>query len=380
MKLTARSVTLIVVAAVCLAVAFAAGVPALLYVVGLCAGLVGVAVIVALASRPELTAGRSVSPAVAEPEQPVTVTIDLAVRSAVPIAAGAWRDRLSPGLVGTARGDLPAVRGASRVSLTYEVTGRRRGRHLLGPLSVVAGDAFGLTARAVRVEGKLPFIVLPRRADLSDAAGHTDADDGVSRARRSSGLGQDDVIARPYLPGDAMKRWHWKATAHRGEAMVRQEETERRPSVTVLVDADPRTHDPSGFEWCVTAAASILAHHVERGFDVALASSGLAVTVPAGQASLDAMVALALLEPSSVRPAAMTRDVVTYVLAGRLGPDAAARLVAEVASRHTVIFVSAGTGPEALQCLAVAGWQIVVRHDHEDVAAVWARAGSVVSR
>ena len=44
-----------------------------------------------------------------------------------------------------------------------------------------------------------------------------------------------------YLPGDAMKRLHWKATAHRGQLMVRQEEQQINPRAGVFLDCEPRT-------------------------------------------------------------------------------------------------------------------------------------------
>ena len=89
-----------------------------------------------------------------------------------------------------------------------------------------------------------------------------DAGDGISADERS-GQGADNLIPRPYAPGDSMRRIHWRASAHRGEFMVRDEEQESTPTATVLLDltplhwpADAREGDDPGFESAVTACVS----------------------------------------------------------------------------------------------------------------------------
>ena len=107
-------------------------------------------------------------------------------------------------------------------------------------------------------------------------------------AHMTVGVGDDDVIARVYLPGDAMKRLHWKATAHRGELMVRQEEQQINPRAGVFLDCEPRTqgtardskrlweYSPT-FEWGIVAAASIVHHLARNGYVVAFKTSSPAI-------------------------------------------------------------------------------------------------------
>lgn len=378
MTITPRSVALIGFAAGCITVAFVAGVPGLLYPAGLAAGLVAIAAVAGLLTHPRLDAVRSVDPPVADPGEAVTVAVTVTLRSRFPVVAGTWRDRVGSGLTAAARGDLPPLRQGRSFTVRYEVVGRRRGGHDLGPLTVVVGDAFGLTSRLVRVPGHDRVVVLPSRTPLEEGAGLGPIDEGVSRALRSTGLGHDDVIARRYLPGDALKRWHWKATAHRGEPMVRQEEVESRPVVQVLLDTDPRTQDASGFEWGVSAAASIVTHHAERGFDVELVAGAADLVLESGHGLQDALVLLALVETSSVVPVLAHQDRTTFVVTGRLSAESAGRLAAAVGSRDVVVIASAFTD-DAQDACAAAGWRVVLRGPAEDVASVWTRAGAVVA-
>lgn len=376
MWLTRRSAALIAASVVSLALATVVGVPALLYVTGLCAGLVAVAVVLALLARPRLELTRTVTPAIVEPDEPVEVVLDVEIVSGVPVVAGHWRDRLPSSVRGAASGAVPVTEDPS-ARVEYEVTGRRRGSHELGPFSVSVGDAFGLVQRSLVSPDRDRFIVLPRRRPLDVRVGPAGAADGSARLHPTSGLGQDDVIARPYLPGDALKRWHWKATAHHGEPMVRQEESELRPSVLVVLDADTRVHDQAGFEWSVSAAASVVAHYGGRGFDVDLATGPQAVSLESGHGLQDALVVLALAEPDSTPLVIPARERTTFVMTGSLDSTAAARLLQAVPSRDTIAFVARGTSEEAHAALAAAGWHVVVRDANDDVDAAWAAAAGV---
>ncbi|MFS0886274.1 DUF58 domain-containing protein [Aeromicrobium sp. 179-A 4D2 NHS] len=372
MRLTRRSVALIAVSAASLALAVLGGIPALLPVACLCAGLVIAALLIVLLAGARLEARRSVHPSIVEPEEPVEVTLDVALRTALPVVATRWRDRLPTTLRGTAEGTVPPT-SRTGARLRYEVQGRRRGSHEVGPLTVVVGDAFGLAERTLSATGHDRFVVLPRRRPLDSRDGPGGGTDGTSRMHPTSGLGQDDVIARPYLPGDALKRWHWKATAHHGEPMVRQEESELRPTLLVVLDTEPRVHDQAGFEWSVSAAASIVSHYADRRYDVDLAAGSAAVSLDAGHGLREALVVLALVEPGTESVPLPARDRTTLVLTGRLDSSGAERLLQSVGSRDTVAFVARGTSDEATAALARAGWHVVVRDTSDDLADLWSR-------
>ena len=77
-----------------------------------------------------------------------------------------------------------------------------------------------------------PAIVdLPPLTDFAGEAGGT-----LHTTTNQLGQGADNLVARPYVPGDSMRRIHWRATAHRDELMVRQEEQESTPEASVVLD------------------------------------------------------------------------------------------------------------------------------------------------
>lgn len=379
MWLTGRAVGLLAVGAVSFLVAAMAGIPALLYISGLCVGLVGAAVLLSLLARPRLEVTRIVEPSIVEPEELAEVVMSMTVKSSVPVVARTWRDRLPSTLFGASADTVPPT-GDGHARLSYHVKGRRRGSHEIGPVTVVVGDAFGLVERSLSDEQIHRLIVLPRRRPLEPRVGPAGAIGGTTRMRRTSGLGQDDVIARQYLPGDALKRWHWKATAHHGEPMVRQEESELRPRVLVYLDPDPRVHDQAGFEWSVSAAASVITHYGDRGYDVDLVSGAVSMSLDAGHGLQDALVTLALLELNVEEEIGRPPECTAFIMTGRLDEAAARRLVSTIPSRDAVAFVAWGTSDAANEVLVRAGWHAVVRDDAADVTVAWSEAtGAPVS-
>jgi uncharacterized protein (DUF58 family) len=66
---------------------------------------------------------------------------------------------------------------------------------------------------------------------------------------------------REYVPGDDVRRIHWKATArqaHTGTLIVRQDVDVAKPSTTVLVDIRPDRYSAESFELALDAAASAI--------------------------------------------------------------------------------------------------------------------------
>ena len=74
-------------------------------------------------------------------------------------------------------------------------------------------------------------IDLPPLTNFAGEAGGT-----LHTTTNQLGQGADNLVARPYVPGDSMRRIHWRATAHRDELMVRQEEQESTPEASVVID------------------------------------------------------------------------------------------------------------------------------------------------
>lgn len=284
-----------------------------------------------------------------------------------------WVDRLPAGFTGGATGE--GVRGG------YRVRAGRRGAHTLGPLDVVRSDPFGLVRRTVRGEDRTPIVVLPRIIDIGQglASGMEAAGDEFE-ASRASGVGEDDVIARPYVSGDELKRLHWKATARRGELMVRQEEQREHPRMLVVLDNEATAHGtesrPEGWtssasmEWCVTIAASCVHHLTRDGYDVELLALGHTVmSTPAvahgGRTDLPTQFLLAEIDPVADidrRSLARAQGSAAIVLTGKLDEVAARALVANIDALHVTVHMESSRR-EALEILKIAGWTVVERRN-----------------
>ncbi|MFG6403673.1 DUF58 domain-containing protein [Microbacterium sp. P04] len=281
--LTARGTGALVLAVACFVVAHAAGLVELVYFGVLLVGALLAGFVSLWLTRRIDAVTRSLTPDVATVDRESIVTVRVALRSALPAAASTWTDAVSAGLDGVGRGVFPALgsglRGEERtIDLRYGVIGRTRGIHALGPFALTATDPFGLARRRVRRGGKTPVTVAPAVLELTSVpATAGEAGGMLQTVTAQPGQGADNLVARPYAPGDSMRRIHWRATAHRDTLMVRQEEQEASPGATVVLDrgaarwgADATRApglDPD-FETAVSIAVSAAARLVRDGYAV----------------------------------------------------------------------------------------------------------------
>ena len=401
LALTRRGGWSLVVAVICFLLAAVLSLPALLDATGLLVGLVVLGAAYVLVAVPRARVDRTFAPALLEPDLVAHATLRFVNLARLPLPASHWRDHLPVGLSGAATGHVPTLprtrRGRTGLVLGYDVRAQRRGRHLVGPLELEAVDPFGLVCRRHLLAGTSPVIVLPRRRELTPLGSLGLADDGSGRpAPQHAGNGADDVIARTYLPGDAVKRLNWKATAHRGELMVRQEERQVNPRAAVYLDCDPSTlgtardrvgeweHSPT-LEWGVVAAASVLTHLVGEGCIVSLRSSDRAIDrrVGDGHDTLsDAMLDLAVVEPGEYDIDAVEPPERSVVLiTGHLDVDRAEHWIRTLGHAGSVhAFVAAATRPEAMARLDATRWSIVTYRVQDDQAERWLAFDRVVSR
>jgi uncharacterized protein (DUF58 family) len=374
--------------------------PAMLYVTGLLLGLVILSAVFVFAGHSRVRIERSFVPQVVAPGTLSRATVRITNLSVLPCLEARWDDHLPHGISGESAGTLPALGGShsaeSRATFTYALQGLRRGRHEIGPLRVDVQDPFGLIYRRHSFGATEPLTVLPRRVDLAPISARGASDDGATLpAPQNVGLGDDDIIARSYLPGDALKRIHWKATAHRAELMVRQEEQQITPRASVVLDTEPVSQGTArdrkdaweyspAFEWCVVATASITSHLARAGYVVSLQSSGRSVdrVVADGHDTLeDAMVDLAVVEPEPAdHPGRFEADRAAFVVLGRLSAARAQHWVSALATSRTILaFVARGTQAEALDILDAARWKVVSYAPGDDVAEMWTHFDGVTA-
>ncbi|HEX5631675.1 MAG TPA: DUF58 domain-containing protein, partial [Gemmatimonadales bacterium] len=286
--LTARGTGALVLAVACFVIANEVGIAELMYFGFLLLAVLAASIASLYLTRRSDTATRALTPDVATVGRDALVTVRVGVRTALPTPPGTWRDTVPKGLTAAAHGVFPALgsglRGAERVvQLSYPVTGVRRGIHPLGPLQVTSTDPFGLARRTTIFGERTPVTVAPAVIDLpalSNFAG--EAGGTLHTTNNQLGQGADNLIARPYVPGDSMRRIHWRATAHRDELMVRQEEQESTPEATVVLDRGVLRFSPeamqapgadAGFEAAVSACVSVVHRLVHDGYAVEVIDS-----------------------------------------------------------------------------------------------------------
>lgn len=399
--LTVRGTGALILAVTCFVMANEFGITELMYF-----GILLLAVLLASIASLYLTrrsdvVTRSLTPDVATVGRESVVAVRVGVRTAVPTPPGTWHDGLPKGLRGRAEGIFPALgsglRGGERVvDLSYSVTGVKRGVHALGPLSVRSTDPFGLARRRTLFGERTSVTVAPALVDLpplTDFAGETGGT--LHTTTNQLGQGADNLVARPYTPGDPMRRIHWRATAHRDELMVRQEEQESTPEASVVLDrgvlrwAAEAMHAPGadpGFELAVSACVSAVARLVHDGYAVEVIDSDgtvLAERIDGGDmAEVEGLLShfatiTARRDDSLTRLPRLFAGVMTgpvILIAGRVDPSDADAIAA--VAHHSTLPMLLAVGPvgDALDRAADHGWRVASIDPDGDLAAAWGNA------
>jgi hypothetical protein len=263
-------------------------------------------------------------------------------------------------------------------------------------------DPFGLARRTMVFGRRTPVTVAPAVAELSPLVDYAGATGGTLHATTNHlGQGADNLVARPYAPGDSMRRIHWRATAHRDALMVRQEEQESTPEATVILDraalrwsidalqtpgADP------GFETGVSACVSAVSRLVRDGYAVEVIDSdgthlygaaGIAERIDGGDMTeVEAMLVqfatvTARRDDSLPRLPRLFAGVSTgpiVLVVGRLDP-ADADAIGPVAHHSTLpLVLAAAPVGDALDRAAHHGWNIGAIDPDADLGVAWANA------
>ncbi|MFJ4046512.1 DUF58 domain-containing protein [Microbacterium sp. NPDC089987] len=299
------------------------------------------------------------------------------------IPHGRWSDTLPEAVRGDAAGEYP---GETRL-LHYELEGVRRGTATLGPLLLRTVDPFGLAQRVQSFGETRMVTVVPQVHALAPLPTKVGAAGGAAQTRSTRlGQGADNLIPRPYLSGDSRRRIHWRATAHRGSLMVRQEEEEASPDAVVVLDraaarwARPGDGVDPAFEAAVSLCASAALCFVQDGYsvDVFDSAGSLLGALRGHEDDRDGlMVALA-----TVTPRGEPRDLRAIIggtppgplvlITGAIGADDAARL--STAGASAPMLIAAGARPEALVVAAGRGWHVAALHATADPADAWEAA------
>lgn len=188
------------------------------------------------AASVDLAARRTWPPLLAQGTQ---ATVEVRVSSADPVVVVA-REALHPGLaLAPLRRRLDVAPGNDGV-WRYSLIPRRRGSHVVGPLTVRVLGPWALawaqrdllTSETRRVYPRVRWD--SRVGRLLEMAHRHD----LGRAPvRLQGAGTEPYALRAYQAGDPPARIHWKATARQGRLVSREDAWERGGRLVILLDA-----------------------------------------------------------------------------------------------------------------------------------------------
>jgi uncharacterized protein (DUF58 family) len=143
---------------------------------------------------------------------------------------------------------------------------KRRGLYTLGPTRLRTGDPLGVYTLTIHDHHASTVLVTPPQLALSKlqiGAGGW----GGDQARRRGVLVREvsDAGIRDYLPGDSLKRIHWRASAHQDSLMVRQMEAAAAPDWWIVVDLEREAQWGTGQDSTLELSIVLAASLVSRG-------------------------------------------------------------------------------------------------------------------
>ncbi len=364
--LTGRGAGALVAAVCCVIAANVFGTRILLYIGLLLAALTLISLLAVRLPRRSGTVTRQISTDLLTVSETSRVTVRISLR-ALRVPHGLWHDILPAAVAGDSGGEYPPESG----QLTYPITGVRRGVWPLGPLMLRTVDPFGLAQREQAFGETRSITVVPEVFALAPLAVRVGAAGGTAHTSSTRlGQGSDNLSPRGYIPGDSMRRIHWRATAHRGQLMVRQEEEESSPDAVVVLDRSAGRWDAPGadadpaFETAVSLCASAAVHLASEGYSVdVIDSAGTLLGALRGhEDDRDGLlVALAM-----VAPRGEGRDLAALIggtppgplvfITGRLDEEDAARL--RPAGAAAPMLFSTELLPGAAEAATPHGWTV----------------------
>ncbi len=154
-----------------------------------------------------------------------------------------------------------------------------RGRYVLGPTTITAGDPFGIFQRQAVFPSSATVLVYPATIDLPGFRPLEGELPGSGQRRERVPYSTPMVTGiRDYQPGDPYNRIHWPNSARTGRLLVKEFEQDPVSDVWLVLDLDRNTHLGSGpgstEEDAVTIVASLAKHFLLQNRAVGLLTQG----------------------------------------------------------------------------------------------------------
>ncbi len=171
------------------------------------------------------------------------------------------------------------IRGRRSQNWHTQGTCNNRGLYTLGPVTLTAGDPFGIFKVTVDYEESVNMMVAPPVVSLPEIEIASGGRVGQGRSIVKS-LVQTVTSAgvREYAPGDSLRWLHWPTTARIGKPFVRIFDDEPASDWRILLDLDERVQVGEGSmsteEHGIILAASLVNRGLESGKPVGLVAQG----------------------------------------------------------------------------------------------------------
>lgn len=401
-----RGIGTVLVGILALFVAYGAGRREALVVAAAALLLVVTGLLITRIRRPRFEVVRLFSPPVVAAGSTVQVSLRIRNLAAGPSPHLVWNDAI-PWQEPSAPNELLPVGGGSTqrrvVTAGYELHPPRRGVYEIGPLVIEHEDPFGMARSTLALGDADRLIVVPAVVDLPTGGPNLADGEGTAQLvqRRVTG-NDDDLTTREYRSGDALRRVHWRASARRGELMVRQEEHRSHPDARIVLDTrlagypdvvidDSDVWHPSStsdaFEWTVRMLASLGVHLDAAGFSVGIEETAPAQIDQLGErwdgtrreGFLTSLAGVVLMDagPERLQRAAVV-DSAGPIFAVLGDPE---ELTVDWLIRHrragdAAIAFLVEPRPAIVQRLSGAGWLCISVHAWDDPAAAWKAAST----
>jgi uncharacterized protein (DUF58 family) len=255
-----RRLQLLLLCTILVITAFSTGWPFLFYLVYLGVLVIGGSYVLTRLGLADLEAGYAVNQLSGHVGENIRVTYTLRNTSRV---GKPWLEVHNPtSLPAGLPGRAMALGRRSERSWLIRTPLTRRGHFRIEPLQIRTGDPFGFFESSASVGSGVNVTVYPRLEPVPLWRLPSANLDG-SQAMRERTLQATPLATtvRPWAPGDAFNRIHWKSTARHGEIQVKEFDLEQTADAWLILDLDRAPQrgsgDESTVEVAVRAAAAV---------------------------------------------------------------------------------------------------------------------------
>lgn len=134
---------------------------------------------------------------------------------------------------------LASIKPLDSLTINYKLKAERRGRHVLGPLSLFVTDPLGMYSERYELGDRVYIYAFPYHEPIKKVSLKSEKPGlayGEIKAR-VIGIGSEFYGIREYIPGDEIRRISWKASARLGKLLSNEYLSERVADFMIVLDS-----------------------------------------------------------------------------------------------------------------------------------------------